>query len=87
MRVKVKKSVAEFIEDTGNCMTTHGNRYFYIPFWFKKTDEEGIYEEYFLDDLPQELIDAIKFFRENKPSGNSGEILSYPITKTELNQP
>lgn len=84
MKVKLKRDSANFIERTGTSMVTNGNEYFYIPFWFKKTDVFGMYEEYSLEDMPQELKDAITFFQDAK---NEGSMMSFPITKKETEQP
>uniref|UniRef100_A0A6M3LRB3 Uncharacterized protein n=1 Tax=viral metagenome TaxID=1070528 RepID=A0A6M3LRB3_9ZZZZ len=64
MRIKVKKEVAEFlINATTKVHTRGGSIYYYIPFWFTKTEEEDIFEEFSFDSLPEELKKAIKDLR------------------------
>lgn len=39
-------------------------KYYYLPFWFVTTEEEGIYEILTFENLPKELTDFIQKERE-----------------------
>lgn len=72
VKVEVTKEVSDFIKGNGQIILTpigekdeHGEEYYFIPFWFKKTDNPNVFEQYRLgDDLPIDLISAIKATRE-----------------------
>jgi len=60
MLIKVSKEVSNFIEVISH---KEGDKWFYIPFWFKKIDND-VYEQVSFENLPKELIDTIKRNRE-----------------------
>jgi hypothetical protein len=66
-KVGFTDDVAAFIEnDSNTIVTANGHEYFFIPYWFKKTEYKGIYEIYNLGSpLPDELKHAIEEFRDN----------------------
>jgi len=39
------------------------DKYFFLPFWFEKTDEEGVYIFHYLDMLPDKIKDKIRGIR------------------------
>ncbi len=64
MKVKFPKEQIDLFNNIGTIVTTEeGSTYKYLPFWFKETDEEGVYELFKFEQLPNELIDTIKNIR------------------------
>ena len=54
---KIKLSQKESnLLNNGTVISVGGNTYRYLPFWYKDTDEEGVYEEYSFEELPYDLI-------------------------------
>ena len=67
MKLKIEKSQSNFLQEMGTEITTpNGEKYFYMPFWFKQTEEEGVYELLTFDHLPKDVIELIHDFREGK---------------------
>ena len=62
-QIKLTKKQAEFLK-TGSIATTHGNTYSFLPFWFKQTDKENVFEIHMLGHLPDELKRVIEWSRE-----------------------
>jgi len=42
------------------------NKYMYLPFWFKETNTPGIYEVYSLENIPDDLKEAVDDIRNTK---------------------
>ena len=67
MKVKFPKEQVDLFNNIGTIVnTTSGKTYRYLPYWFRETDEEGVFELFTLDRLPDELIDTIKDIRKEK---------------------
>lgn len=66
MRVKFPKEQTDLFNQIGTIVNTaNGNTYRYLPFWFKETDQENVYELLTFEKLPDELIETIKDMRES----------------------
>ncbi len=66
MKIKFPKEQTELLNNIGTIVNTaEGSTYRHLPFWFKETDEEGIYELFTFEQLPDELIDIIKSMRDS----------------------
>lgn len=66
MKVQVKKEVAEFFESTASMVKINSNTYYYMPFWFKTTEDKEIFDELNWDELPKDLINFITSLREGE---------------------
>ena len=66
MKVKFSKEQVDLFNNIGTIVNTaEGNTYGYLPFWFKETDEKGVYELFTFEQLPNELIETIKSMRDS----------------------
>jgi hypothetical protein len=64
-RLKLTEPQEDFLKIAGNVVVTaSGSTYYYMPFWYRKTDAPGIYEIHDLDHVPQELKEVIIDLRE-----------------------
>lgn len=60
MKIKFPKEQISIFDQLGTIVNTEdGNTYRYLPFWFKETDEEDVYEVLTFDQLPDDLIESI----------------------------
>ena len=69
-KLKIPKEVIDFIDNTGNYYkdgSIEDNEYYNLPFWYKKTEEEGVYEVFKLDELPEEVRIELKEFDKPLP--------------------
>jgi hypothetical protein len=55
-------SIRTMLEECATCLTKNGKKYYFLPFYFMD-DDTGEFEMLQLDDLPEELIKAIKTMR------------------------
>ena len=63
MKVKLSKSQRKLLKK-GSCLITgKGDTFYYLPYWYKKTNEKGVYEEITYDHLPNELSELLKQLR------------------------
>lgn len=61
MKVKFPKEQTDLFNNIGTIVnTSEGSVYRYLPFWFKETEEEDVYELFTFEQLPDELIVSIK---------------------------
>jgi hypothetical protein len=56
--IKLTNKQAELIH-TGSHAMVNGNSYYFLPFWFKQTGKENVFELHYLDHLPDELKEVI----------------------------
>ena len=76
MKVKFPKEQIDLLNNIGTIVNTaDGSVYKYLPFWFKETDEEGIYELFTFEQLPDELIETIKSMRDSSRLSQQSEIV------------
>lgn len=66
MKVKVKRKVAEFLENTSSIVSINKNRYLYMPYWMKSTSDPTIFDQLNWDELPKELQNFIQSMREGE---------------------
>ena len=65
MKLKFSKEQTDLFNQVGTIVNTaNGNIYRYLPFWFKETEQEGVYELLTFEQLPDELIETIKDMRK-----------------------
>ena len=67
-QIKLTKKQVEFLK-TGSMAVTHRNTYYFLPFWFKQTGKENVFEIHRLGHLPDELKQVIEWSREPKLKG------------------
>jgi len=67
MKVKFPKEQVDLFNNIGTIVNTaSGKTYRYLPYWFRETDEEGVFELFTFEELPDELIDTIKDIRKER---------------------
>ena len=60
MKVKITKEQQELL-NTGTIVSTPENvAYYYLPFWYKKTEDEDVFEIIPLGKLPDDLVKLLK---------------------------
>lgn len=65
--VKLNGYAADFVETGGNAYKTiEGDKFYNIPYWFKKTDTNGVYELLKFEELPKEMQ---RILTEGYPEG------------------
>ena len=58
IKVKFSKEQVNFFDKIGTIVNAEsGKTYRYLPYWFRETEEEGVYELFTFERLPDELID------------------------------
>ena len=66
MKVKFPKEQIDLFNQIGTIVNTaNGNTYRYLPFWFKETEQEDVYELLTFEKLSDELIETIKDMRDS----------------------
>jgi len=66
MKVKFPKEQTDLFNQIGTIVNTaNGSTYRYLPFWFKETDQEDVYELLTFEKLPDELIELIRDMRDS----------------------
>ena len=65
MTVKLLSTDSDFLENSAEKISSFGEDWYYLPFWYKKIDSEdgNLYEIYSFDKLPEQLKILIKTFR------------------------
>lgn len=69
------------LEEHATYLMKNGKKYYFLPFYFMD-DETDEFEMFHLEHLPEELKEAIEFFRIKKPS----EILNEILVKTRIDE-
>ena len=86
MKQKLKKEVIDFLNENATKVYHNEEVYYYIPSWFKQISDDEV-EEIAFDKLPQNLIDAITWQRENPELVTkidaSDFLKKYPLTPDE----
>lgn len=72
IKIEVTKETEELIKMGSSIIDFCDNsiKWYHLPFWFKTTDEEGIYEMMMSVDVPERIIDIFKNFSEDHPLAN-----------------
>jgi hypothetical protein len=66
MMVLKNKDVATFLEENASIVSTGGNRYLFLPYWFKSTNDPTKFEILHWDSLPKDLKDFVQAMREGE---------------------
>jgi len=57
IKVRVPKEITEFIERNGNAYNDgNGNIYRNLPFWYRETEEKGVYELLYPNQMPVKIM-------------------------------
>ena len=65
IKVKLSKEQIDLFNNIGTIVSTTSDKtYRYLPHWFRETEEEGVFEVFTFENLPDELINAIKDMRK-----------------------
>lgn len=59
VKKKLPKETIDLLKGMGSVVLL-GKTFYFLPFWFKETEEDGVFEIIHPDNLPKELIDALK---------------------------
>lgn len=51
--IKLKKEIAEFIENSGEYCIDDEYKFIHYPFWLKKTEDPEVFEMYEGEELPR----------------------------------
>lgn len=62
MKVELSKSQIELLEMGTKIKGQGGTVYYFLPYWYKSTNQQGVYEEINWDELPE----GIKKYIENQ---------------------
>jgi len=64
MKIKLKKTQADFLRQHGSIVTLpSGDKWYYFPFWWHEAGN-NIFDSVDIDGLPQEVKDEIKSIME-----------------------
>lgn len=69
MRIKLTKEQQELLSSMGSVVKTEKAVYQYLPFWYKETEDEDVFEQFTFQKLPDDLVKTIEFYRA-KPLDN-----------------
>lgn len=61
--IKLIESDSKFLEKVSHKITSNGEEWFHMPFWYKKISE-NTYEEVFFENLPTHVTNLIRKNRE-----------------------
>jgi len=76
VQIKLTNKQVELIH-TGSHAMVNGNSYYFLPFWFKQTGKNNVFELHYLDHLPDELKEVISKSREVEPNLGFSERIYY----------
>ena len=62
IKVKIKKEIAEFIENSGEIASSGNDEFIHYPFWLKKTEDPEVFEVYKGWELPMWVKEELNFF-------------------------
>lgn len=66
-KIKLPKRVLKTIKSIGTVVSTKEDKtYICLPHWFVETDEDGVVELFYPDNLPDDLIKSIKYVHNHK---------------------
>jgi hypothetical protein len=85
MKVKYTKEQSDFIKHHGSYVPLEDKSedWYWIPFWFKSTGEDCVFEPVLFDNLPDYLKEAIKRFRNTIVEPINDKVNEYPLTKED----
>ena len=77
MKIKLTKEQTSFLNESCTIINTpKGDVYMYLPFWYKKTDMDNVFEELSFDKLPSD------FKKELNERRNPNNIPDFDLNKT-----
>ncbi len=83
IKVEDNTPIKEFLELNASIVTTgRGDRYFYLPFWFKIA-KNGILEMHHIDNIPEDLKEFVLRRRDDKNTV-SAELKKLPYLKSNI---
>lgn len=59
MKLMVTEDQSDFIKLFGTSACTSSGMYYYVPYWYKETDNACVFEAYSPDRIPSDLREAI----------------------------
>lgn len=60
---KLPKETIDLLKGMGSVVLA-GSTYYFLPYWIKVTEVDGVVEFHHLDNLPKELTDVLKELRK-----------------------
>jgi hypothetical protein len=66
MKIKLTKQQEEFLLNGTVVNTKGGEKWIYFPYWFKETNEQGVFEEYTFEQLPEGIKKYLNNLKEKK---------------------
>ena len=80
MKIKLSNDQVEFLETGTVFVGPNGFKWYYMPFWFKETEEKGTFEELSFDKLPEDFKKVIRERREVPSANDKYDWALYPNT-------
>ena len=68
MKIKITKEQQDLLNTGSVVITPEDETYLYLPFWYKKTEDEDLFEIISPEKLPEDLVKAINIMREYAPN-------------------
>lgn len=65
-KVFLNENQIGFLKRGTTFVGANGFKWYYMPFWFKETKEEGVFEEFSFDELPENFKQALQDHRDGK---------------------
>lgn len=65
-KITLTKQQIEMLETGSKVKTKEGYTWYYIPYWYKSTNEQGVYEEYSFQELPEGMKTYLNNLKEKK---------------------
>jgi len=65
-KITLTKQQIELLDTGSKIKTKEGYTWYYIPYYFKSTNEQGVFEEYTFEKLPEGIKKFINEKRKNK---------------------
>ena len=66
MKTNLSKEQQELLKRGTVVNTPNGETYYHLPYWYKQTKIENLFDEMFINEIPKELIRLIELKREGK---------------------
>lgn len=86
-KIKLTADMVSFINSWNRVKFGRNSDWLYIPFWFKKTENEDVFEVYSFDRLPTEVTEYMQYIRKSlvdnpdKPNPRT-----YPLLITDVSE-
>jgi hypothetical protein len=66
MKLKLTKEQIDLFDQLGTVVVVPSNEiYYYLPFWFKKTEVKNVFDVITFEELPKEVLETINDLRES----------------------